>query len=150
MKTIDSVQLVPIEDLTPHPQNPRISVREDVVESIRKQIEASGSFPAEHALLVRPLDGGYQIVSGHHRLEAAKRAQLDTVPCWVRPLDDETAFLQLALSNAQGELTPLEIGLHALQGVVIDTKRFQHVRPIVDRDNVGCRYEPVEDRSARV
>ena len=42
MKTIDSVQFVPIEDLTPHPQNPRISVREDVVESIWKQIEASG------------------------------------------------------------------------------------------------------------
>ena len=117
MMNTDNVHHVPIGKLTPHPQNPRISVREDVVESIRKQIEASGSFPAEHALLVRPLDGGYQIVSGHHRLEAAKRAQLDTVPCWVRPLDDETAFLQLALSNAQGELTPLEIGLHALQAV---------------------------------
>ena len=55
MKSTDSVQYVPIDELTPHPHNPRISIREDVVESIRKQIEETGSFQAEHALLVRPL-----------------------------------------------------------------------------------------------
>ena len=29
-------------------------------------------------------------------------------------MDDETAFMQLVLSNAQGELSPLERGMHAL------------------------------------
>ena len=31
--------------------------------------------------------------------------------------DEEEAFMQLVLSNAQGELTPLEIGIHALEAV---------------------------------
>ena len=30
------------------------------------------------------------------------------------PIDDETALMQLVLANAQGELAPLEIGVHAL------------------------------------
>jgi hypothetical protein len=34
-----------------------------------------------------------------------KMAGLKTVPCWVRPLDDEAAYMLLATSNAQGELT---------------------------------------------
>jgi hypothetical protein len=29
-------------------------------------------------------------------------------------MDDDTAFMQLVLSNAQGELAPLERGMHAL------------------------------------
>ena len=33
---------------------------------------------------------------------------------WVRELSDEDAYMQLALCNAQGELHPLEVGMHAL------------------------------------
>jgi hypothetical protein len=36
------------------------------------------------------------------------------VPCWVREMSDEDAYMALALCNAQGELHPLEVGLHAL------------------------------------
>jgi hypothetical protein len=36
------------------------------------------------------------------------------VPCWVRELDDDAAYMLLATSNAQSELTALERGLHAL------------------------------------
>jgi ParB-like chromosome segregation protein Spo0J len=39
------------------------------------------------------------------------------VPCWVREMSDEDAYMALALNNAQGELHPLERGYHAL-GVV--------------------------------
>lgn len=34
--------------------------------------------------------------------------------CWVEALDDESAYMALATSNNQGELSPLEIGIHAL------------------------------------
>lgn len=40
-----------------------------------------------------------------------------TAPCWVKELDDDEAFMQLVLSNTQGELSPLEIGMHALRAV---------------------------------
>lgn len=102
--------------LDQHPDNPRLQLREDVVERLTAEISRSG-FGREHALLVRPVGGRYQIVSGHHRAEAAQRAGLDVVPAWVREMDDDEAFMQLVLSNTHGELSPLEIGMHALRAV---------------------------------
>ena len=107
------LQILAIANLVPHPDNPRLQLREDVVERIAGEIRQHG-FGREHALLVRPKDEAHQIISGHHRVEAASRAGLDEVPCWVKDLDDDEAFMQLVLANTQGELSPLEIGTHAL------------------------------------
>lgn len=104
---------VPVRDLRPHPSNPRISLREDVIESIAAQLTERG-FHEKHAIHVRPIDDGFEIISGHHRVEAARRAGLDEVPAWIEELDDERAYMELALSNSQGELSPLERGIHAL------------------------------------
>lgn len=106
------LQNLPLDQLHPHPDNPRLQLREDVVTQIAAEITRSG-FGEEHALLVRPKDGVYQIISGHHRHGAARRAGLTEVPCWVREMDDEEAFMQLILSNTQGEMAPLEEGHHA-------------------------------------
>jgi ParB-like chromosome segregation protein Spo0J len=74
------------------------------------------SFDPSHAILVRPLAAGYQIIGGHNRTTAARRAGLRQIPAWVREMDDDTAFMQLVLSNAQGELSALELerGMHTL------------------------------------
>lgn len=107
---------IPLNQLHPHPDNPRLQLRTDVVERLTSEIRAAG-FGPEHALLVRPIDGGFQIISGHHRVEAAKDAACETAPCWIKELGDDEAFMQLVLSNTQGELSPLEIGMHALRAV---------------------------------
>jgi protein gp37/ParB-like chromosome segregation protein Spo0J len=98
--------------LVPHPRNPRLAPREDVIQAIRVGL-AQGFDPA-HALIVRPYDGRWQILSGHQRAEAARRAGLSDAPCWVRDLNDDAAYMLLATSNAQGELSALERGTHAL------------------------------------
>jgi ParB-like chromosome segregation protein Spo0J len=67
---------------------------------IRAQL--SDGFESAHALIVRPLGDGWQIVSGHQRVEAPRRAVLE-VPCWVRGFDDEAAYILLVTSNFQGE-----------------------------------------------
>lgn len=114
----NSAQLLAVllDQLHPHPDNPRLELRADVVEQLIGQMSESG-FGSEHAVLVRPVDDGFQIISGHHRVEAARKVGLAEVPCWVRQMDDDEAFMQLVLSNAQGELSPLEIGIHALKAV---------------------------------
>lgn len=66
-------------------------------------------------MIVRPLGTDWQIVSGHHRADAACQAGLAEVPCWVRELEDAAAYMLLVTSNAQSELTPLERGMHALR-----------------------------------
>jgi len=110
------LKLIPCEKIQPHPDNPRLTLREDVVKSLVSRMREHG-FPECHALLVCPLDGFYQVAAGHHRLEAAKRAGLGAVPCWVQEMTDEDAFMELVLSNQQGELTSLERGKHAWQAV---------------------------------
>lgn len=113
---VTEIQQVKVTDLKPHPDNPRLQLREDVIERLVAEIERSG-FGAEHAPLVRPYGDGLQIISGHHRIEAATRAGLTEVPCWIKDMDDDEAFMQLVLGNTQGELSPLEIGMHALKAV---------------------------------
>jgi ParB/RepB/Spo0J family partition protein len=108
------LQQIDVNEIDPHPDNPRLFLREDVIEGIKAQLQETGRFDPAHALLVRPVNGRYQIVRGHHRLEAAKRAGLESVSCWVREMTDDEAYMQLALGNVQGELSPLEIGRHAL------------------------------------
>jgi ParB-like chromosome segregation protein Spo0J len=71
-------------------------------------------FDPAHALLVRRQGEGFEILAGHHRAAAARDAGLDAVPCWVRELDDDAAFMALVLANSQSELLPLERGIHAL------------------------------------
>lgn len=99
--------------LDPHPDNPRIVTDAQVVATIAAELSTAGTFPVEHAPLVRPHHGRYQIVSGHHRVDAARKAGLETVPCWVRDLDDDDeAYAQLALANTQTELSQIERGIH--------------------------------------
>ena len=109
----NTMQSIQVALLQPHPQNPRLSPRQDVVEQIAAQI--AGGFDAAHALLVRPIGEQYQIISGHHRFDAAKQAGLSEVPCWVRELSDDDAYMQLVLCNTQSELHPLEEGKHAAE-----------------------------------
>jgi len=108
-------QLIALSRLSDHPQNPRIALRDDVVSAIAANLDAG--FDAAHSLIVRPVGDTYQILSGHHRKAAAIKAGLSEVPCWVRDLDDDAAYMALVTSNSQGELSPLEIGLHALHCV---------------------------------
>lgn len=57
----------------------------------------------EHGVLnpciVRPLNGRYQLLAGHNRTAAARLAGLETVPCIVKDVDDETAVLYMIDSN---------------------------------------------------
>ncbi|MBM4200147.1 MAG: hypothetical protein FJ189_02545 [Gammaproteobacteria bacterium] len=68
-----------------------------------------------HALIVRPIAEGYQVISGHHRWLAAKQSGIDAVQCWVREMSDDEAYMQLVLCNTQSELHPLEEGKHAAE-----------------------------------
>jgi ParB family chromosome partitioning protein len=145
----DAPQLIPIGSLRPHPDNPRLLKREDIISAIEQQIRAAGSFDVRHAITVRPLNGNYQIIAGHNRTEAAGRAGQNQIPAWIREMDDETAFMELILSNEQSELSPLERGMHALGA----TEKGKHGRSIAAYAEKVGRKEPSvnsEIRAARV
>lgn len=106
------IKHIALTELHPHPKNPRLMLHDEVVTQIAAQL--NGAMDEAHALIVRPNAEGYEIISGHTRKLAAEKAGLTIVPCWVREMSDADAYMALVLNNAQGELSPLEIGLHQL------------------------------------
>jgi ParB-like chromosome segregation protein Spo0J len=107
------LEMIQIDRLDAHPQNPRIGgLREDVVSAIEVSVRADG-FKRYFAGIGRTKsDGRTEILKGHHQTEGARRAGLKAIPMWiVNEITDEEALRLLAFSNAQGELTPLEIAL---------------------------------------
>ena len=55
-------------------------------------------------LVVRPLDNGeYEVISGHRRLHACKKAGIETVPALIYSLDRDAATIAMVDSNLQRE-----------------------------------------------
>ena len=89
---------LPVNELHTFQNHPYKVIPDD--EAMRELIESI----QEHGVLV-PLDvrprseGGHEIISGHRRQFAAMQAGLQTVPCIVSPVDDDTAVLRMVDSN---------------------------------------------------
>ena len=75
---------------------------EELAESIRK-------YGIIQPVLVREIDGGYELIAGERRLRAARRAGLSSISAWVRPATDVEMLAMALVENVQREnLNPLE------------------------------------------
>ena len=93
-----AVEDIRLEELMPFPGNP-FSVRES--EEFNESIRDYGIISP---LVVRPREGGvYEVISGHRRMAAAHKAGLETVPAFVRVMDDNAAVIALVDSNIHRE-----------------------------------------------
>lgn len=54
-------------------------------------------------VIVRPLEDGYEMISGHRRMHAAKRAGLVKIPAIVKSLNDDEATIIMVDANVQRE-----------------------------------------------
>ena len=113
-----ALECLPLALLDEHPDNPRLVFRQDVIDAIAANL--NGRYPQKHAIHVRPVGERFQVLSGHQRVRAARKVGLKDIWAWVETLDDEAALMELVLSNNQGELSPLEIGLHCLKAVPLE------------------------------
>ena len=102
---------IPIEHLTPHPNQPRQHFDEAEIESLAASIREKGIV---QPLVVRPAPGGddgapYQIVAGERRWRAAQRAGLHELPAVVRHLSEAESIEIALVENLQRrDLNPLE------------------------------------------
>lgn len=107
-----SVVNMPIEYLIPHPQNPRKDLGN--LEELTASIKENGIYQNLTVIPVNEAVPGeepkYMVVIGHRRLEAAKRAGLQEVPCAIVRGMSETRQLQtMLLENMQrSDLTVYE------------------------------------------
>jgi ParB/RepB/Spo0J family partition protein len=111
------LRLLELDSIDDHPSNPRLVYRDDVIDAIASCMD--GEYPQRYAVHVRPVGDRFQLISGHQRKRAAAQKGLTQIWAWVEDMTDDQAFMELVTSNNQGELSPLEIGLHALAAVPI-------------------------------
>ena len=87
------VQTISISQIRPHPGQPRRRFAEEALDELARSIAARGVI---QPIVVRPQDGGYQIVAGERRWRAAQRAQLHEIPAIIRDFN-EAETLEIAL-----------------------------------------------------
>lgn len=98
---LEKIQILPLSELHPFEGHP-FQVHDD--EEMDKMVDSVKEYGVMTPAIVRPRrDGGYEIVAGHRRCHASQRAGVDTMPCIVRELDDDTAIILMVDSNCQRE-----------------------------------------------
>ena len=98
---LEKIQILPLTELHPFRNHP-FQVRDD--DEMAKMVDSVKEYGVMTPAIVRPRqDGGYEIVAGHRRCHASQRAGVDTMPCIVRDMDDDTAIILMVDSNCQRE-----------------------------------------------
>ena len=98
---LEKVQNLRLDELFPFREHP-FHVRDD--EEMDKMVESIREYGILTPAIVRPRpEGGYELVSGHRRHHGCARAGLETMPCIVREMDDDTAVILMVDSNCQRE-----------------------------------------------
>jgi ParB family chromosome partitioning protein len=97
---------IDIDQLVPNPRQPRVHIDEHRLEELAQSIRSHGVI---QPILVRPVDGRYEIVAGERRWRAAQRAGLLKVPVAIRDVPDANLLQVALIENIQREdLNPIE------------------------------------------
>ena len=100
-QTTENVQSIPIKEIQPFHNHP-FTVADN--EDMAKIVESIGKVGTITPLLARPLpDGGYELISGHRRLEACRKLGLENIPVIVREMTDDEAVIAMVDANLQRE-----------------------------------------------
>ena len=100
------VATLSVIDIRPNPDQPRRHFADEKLDELAASIAKHGII---QPIIVRPFQGGYQIVAGERRWRAAQRAQLHDIPAIIRSFDDSETLEIALLENIQRQdLNPIE------------------------------------------
>lgn len=104
--SVVGVREVPIEQVSPNPDQPRRYFDPVQLEELAESIRTKGVL---QPLLVRERDGGFEIVAGERRWRASQMAQRHTLPVIVRAYSDTEVLEVAIIENIQrADLTPVD------------------------------------------
>ncbi|MFN8431635.1 MAG: ParB/RepB/Spo0J family partition protein [Spirosomataceae bacterium] len=104
------VKEVEISKLEIGTQQPRSHFDEEALEELAESIRIHGLI---QPITVRELpEGKFEIISGERRFRASIKAGLETIPAFIRDVDDQRSLQMALIENIQREnLNPIEIAL---------------------------------------
>ncbi len=104
--TVEVPNEVPIGQILPGAMQPRNGFDDNSLNELAESIRENGIM---QPLVVRPRDGGYELIAGERRWRASQMAGLARVPIVIRDVDDRTALELALVENLQREnLDPIE------------------------------------------
>lgn len=138
----ENVQSIPINEIQPFRNHP-FTVADN--EDMAKIVESIGKVGTITPLLARPLPvGGYELISGHRRLEACRKLGLDTIPVIIREMTDDEAVIAMVDANLQREhILPSEkafaykMKLEAIKHQGVDSRQVVGKHESADDVNVS-------------
>ena len=100
-KDTPTIAQISTDKLHPFPAHPFKVQDDEDMEQLTQSIQSQGVLTP---LVVRPLDNSeYEVISGHRRLHACKKAGIQTVPALVYAIDRDAAAIALVDSNLHRE-----------------------------------------------
>ena len=144
MKTPEMIQVDKLKTFENHPY--KVEENEEM-EMLTQSIKENGILSP---LIVRPIENSeYEIISGHRRLFASKRAGLTEVPAFVYEMDRDKAIIALVDSNLHREhLLPSEKAF--AYKMKVEAMNRQGERTDLTSSQVGKRlntYEVIAEES---
>lgn len=119
-----AVAEIDIDAIIPNPTQPRTQFDEVALDELADSIRQLGII---QPITVKKYDGDrYIIISGERRWRASKRADLNTIPVYIRDVDDENLHTMALVENIQRQdLNAIEIAL-GMQRLIDECKLTQN------------------------
>ena len=97
---------LPMTSVRPNPFQPRTRIDEAELTDLANSMRASGLL---QPVIVRPRDGGYELIAGERRWRAAERLGWPRISAVVRDVDDRTLLTLALVENLQrDDLSPID------------------------------------------
>ena len=125
-----------IDSLVPFPNQPFDPYTEDEMAQMVESIQENGIISP---IIVRPKSDGetYEIISGHNRVEACRRAGICQIPSFIRDVDDETAVILMVDSNLRQREELSDIEKAKAYEMKMNAMRRKMGRPLKKSRQVG-------------
>ena len=94
--------MIPVDNIVPFEGHPYKVLEDDSMNELIESVQENGIL---EPLTVRPLENteNYEIISGHRRYHAAKKAGITEVPAFIRAVSRDEAVIMLVDSNLHRE-----------------------------------------------
>ena len=128
-----------IDSLVPFSNQPFDPYKESKMEEMVESIKENGVISP---IIVRPKEDGetYEIISGHNRVEACRRAGICQIPSFIRDVDDDTAIILMVDSNLRQRDGLSEMEKARAYELKMDAMRKQAGRPTKNCGQLGHNF----------
>ncbi len=110
LPAVSRMEELEIEKIKPNPKQPRTEFDDDALEELADSISTLGLI--QPITVRREADGTYIIISGERRWRASKLAGRNTIPAYIREVDDKELHEMALVENIQRQdLNAMEIAI---------------------------------------